>query len=513
MGGHPPTEPGLWRARLIAGAIVLALLLGLALTFGEPMMRSLWPRSQAEELEARAARALAAGELTRPDGRGARELYLAALAIDPDRPQARAGLQDVGDAALQAGYDAADAGRMLQAREMLELARALQVPVAQSEALAEHIRLREAATADIDRLLVAATAARGAGHYEQAVEHYARVLELAPAHTEALEGREDVLAEMLQRARQAIDAGKLHVATTLVASVRLYDGGHVDLPDTLAALSAAGERQRQRGDRALGAGRLDEATAAFLAASAVDGERAAAMQGLERVALAYARRSRREASEFRFDQARAALAAAEAIAPELPPVREARDHLARAERTRRREPAAGAPAATAATDAARAATARLAQATTGSDSEVLRLLEQANAAQRRGDLLVPPGASAYDKLRAASALAPQDPRVRAAMAQLQPAARSCFERELARNRLLRARHCLDAMQAFAPDGIDTRLARSRLARRWVAVGDERLGAGEIGAARDALAAARALDPAAPGAEALAERLRQISIGP
>jgi len=50
-------------------------------------------------------------------------------------------------------------------------------------------------------------------------------------------------------------------------------------------------------------------------------------------------------------------------------------------------------------------------------------------------------------------------------------------------------------------------ARRRLAARWVAVGDERLGAGEIDIAVRAHAAARALDPQVPGLDALGERLR------
>ena len=41
------------------------------------------------------------------------------------------------------------------------------------------------------------------------------------------------------------------------------------------------------------------------------------------------------------------------------------------------------------------------------------------------------------------------------------------------------------------------VARRQLAERWLAVGDERLGAGEIDNARGALAAARRADPDAP----------------
>ena len=60
------------------------------------------------------------------------------------------------------------------------------------------------------------------------------------------------------------------------------------------------------------------------------------------------------------------------------------------------------------------------------------------------------------------------------------------------------------------DGPAVRDARRRLAQRWIAVGDERLGAGELGAAQAALVAARELDPQASGLGEFADRLRRAS---
>lgn len=484
----PATSPR--RARLLKGALAAVALVVAFVLLSEPLLLRLWPQSRAETLEREAAAALAAGRLTATDGRGARELYEAALALDPDRPQARAGLRTVGEAALRAGHEAVRARRYGEARRMLELARALQMPRVYVDDLARALRVGEAAGADIDRLLAAAADARRDGHPEQAAEHYRRILDLVPNHPQALEGREDALADLLQQAREATGAGRLHVATALIGLVRLYDGGHVDLPETVAALGTAAERLRVRGDRALAAGRLDDATAAYWAASAVDGEREAAMQGLDRVARAHARRARLEAGELRIDDARRALAEAEAIAPELPEVRDARAHVARVEQLQRRR-----------------------AVSPERQAEVQRLLAEAEKAERAGDLLTPPGESAFDRLRAARALAPDDARIAAASARLLPAARACFERELAGNRLGRAGHCLDAVQALAGEGAETRMLRSRLAQRWIAVGDERLGAGELASARQALVEARALDPAAPGLAPLAERLRQAGAGP
>lgn len=483
------------RGPLGRAALVLGLIAAVLVAARQPLIEQLWPQGRAELLEAEAERALAAGKLTHPDGRGARELYRAALAVDPDRPQPRQGLRRVGEAALEAGYRAAGARRYDEAKRLLALAREMQVPVALSEGLAAFILEREAADADIDRLLAAAAKAREAGGLDTAAAHYRRVLELEPGHQHALEGREDVLADMLQQAQKALGEGRPHVAATLILAVRGYDPGHVDLPATIAALSAAAERERRRGDLALRRWRLEEATAAYFAASAADSERERALQGLERVARAYAQRSRRDLARGRLPQARRALQAAQAIAPDLPAVRDARTALARAEREEREQ---------------RRPLAR--RAAPPNPAQVERLLREAEAAERRGDLLLPPGESAFDKLRAARSAAPDDARVQVALARLRPTARDCYERELERNNLSRAQHCLDALEALSGAPSDIGPARVRLAQRWIAVGHERLSAGEITAAHNALNSARALEPATPGLQELSERLRQATAG-
>ena len=136
-----------------------------------------------------------------------------------------------------------------------------------------------------------------------------------------------------------------------------------------------------------------------------------------------------------------------------------------------------------------------------------RLLAGAAEAEARGDLLTPPGDSAYDQLRRARALAPDDPAVRSAQARLLPAARRCFDDALRANRLVRAEGCLDARDQLGDSRASVLQARNRLALRWIAVGEERLGAGEITTAQRALTSARALDPNAEGLDAFAERLR------
>ncbi|MFD0740002.1 hypothetical protein ACFQZQ_12020 [Lysobacter koreensis] len=487
----PPPRARLGRGLAAAALVVLVLLLA-----RRPLSDWLWPQTSAQQLRADAALALAQGRLTSADGRGARELFEAALARDPDRGDARTGLAQVGLAAIEQARRAIDERRYADAHRALQLARELSVPRALADAVASTLREREAADAGIERLLADARAARVAGRLEGddggALALYQRVIALQPNRTEALEGREDVLAELLQQARQWLAGGKLAEAAAAIHRVQAADAGHVDLPDALAQLAQQAEQRRRRADADLRRGRLPRALAGYRLVLAADPEDADAARGLVRVANAYAARSEQLAADFRFAPAEAALREAQAIAADAPAIREARRHLDRARQSQAR---AGASL-----------------PTPERQRRLRALLEQAAAAEARGDLLSPPGDSAFDKLRAARAIAPQDPRVRRAVARLLPTAKDCFETQLRGNRLVRARECLDVRRVLEGESPALAENRRRLAQRWIAVGNERLGAGELAVAQAALAAARALDPAAAGLDEFNERLRAASAG-
>lgn len=483
--------PAALRRRFAWSIGVVVLLVLFAILYRVPLADRLWPQARAQELREAAAQALAQGRLTAADGSGARELYAAALALDPDRGEARAGLQRVAEAALSQARAALHAHRFDDAHRALRLARELAIPEPAADAVAEALRLRESEVAGIDTLLVLAARARRAGRLDgeddAALPLYRRVLALQPTRTEALEGREDALSELLQGAGERITRGELAAAAAIVAQAGEYDPGHIDLPDARAALARAADGRRQQGARAVRLGQLDTAVAAYRDVLAVDAGDAVALAGLQRVAVAHAQRGERLAADFRFEEAERALASARALAPRSPALARAMRHLAQARQSQARlriRPGSG---------------------RRGNAQRVQRLLAEAAAAEARGDLLGPPGESAFDHLRSARARAPDDAGVRRASARLLPAARRCFEDELRGNRLARAQACLDARVQLG-DG-NPREPRRRLALRWIAVGNERLGAGELDLATRAHAAARALDPQARGLDALGERLR------
>lgn len=487
----PPPRPrtAWWLAGIGALALVLVLF-----SVREPLADRLWPQNRVQQLAGQAALALARGHLTADDGSGARELYEAALAVDPDRGEARAGLLRVAEAALLRAREASEANRFEEAHAALRLARELSVPREHADAVAAHLRAREAGHAGLDELEARAGQALADGHLDgdegAALPLYARVLALQPGRAEALRGREDALSALLEQARGQLRGGDIAAAAAAIATVRRYDAGHVDLPDTQARFTEELDAVRRRAASDLARGRVDAAVSAWQALLRYDPADEDARRGLQRAATREAQRAQRLAADYRFPEAEAALRQARELSPDDAGVAAAQANIQRIRRDH----------------AQRQAT----RGTTNQAARVSQLLQQAGAAEARGDLLTPPGESAYDKLRAAQALAPRDREVQSAVARLLPAARACFDRSLSANSLGRAADCLEARGLLGDDEASLVQARRRLAQRWLAIGDERLAGGQLATAQTALATARSIDPSAPGIAEFEQRLRTAS---
>ena len=494
--GRKPESPGRSRVSikprwLLWMGVAIGLFAFLLVVFHRPLADRLYPENRIQALQQQAAQAMAQQRLTAPDGSGARELYEAALALDPDRNEALQGLMRVAEAAMAQARAAIARNRFEDAHRSLQLARDLSAPRAQTDAITRELRHREALHAGLEGLLATAIASHRAGRLDGAKDAalplYKRVIALQPARTEALEGREDALADLLQQARKSLQQGKIAEAAATVGRVRDYDAGHVGLPEAQAQLARVAEQEKRRASRALERNRPQIALDTWRAVLQAYPDDAEALAGIERTGVHYARQSERLASDFRFVEADAALRKARDISPRARAVRTAQAHLQRVRRLQSR---------TLTTLPSR-----------GQQQQVARLLAEAAAAEARGDWLTPPGDSAYDKLRAAQSLAPSSADVKRAAARVLPAARSCYEDELRNNRLRRAAVCLDAWQQLAPTDRQIGDGKRRLAQRWIAVGAERLGAGEIAFATQALASAKALDPEAQGLEEFSQRVR------
>ncbi|MBB3799916.1 MULTISPECIES: hypothetical protein [Xanthomonas] len=486
----PLRSRALWRVVLALSACLLLSVIVLR----KPLADWLWPDTRIQQLLQRGDAALLRGRLSAADGTGARELFNAALALDSDRTEARTGLARTGAAAVVQARAAIAAGDAPGAQRALTLAGALEVPQAQTAPAALRLRDLQARRAGLDALLAQAVVAQQQGRLDgtpdSALPLYQRILTLAPDRTDALEGREDALADLLAQARHALARDALADAAALLAAAKRYDAGHADLPLTEGHYHRLLEQRRQRAQTLLRRGRLAPAARDFAAVLVAEPADAGAQRGLERVAGEYAAQAGRQAADFHFDEAMQSLQQAQALVPGAASIAQAEQAIARA-RDAQRGPQTG-----------------LSRAVR--ERRLRVLLQRVADAEARQQWMTPPGASAYDAVRAAQALAPRDPRVVQAAARVVPASQRCFEDELRNNRLRAARGCLDAWQALTPNGDALAGARRRLAQRWVAVGSERLGQEDAAFARRAQDQAHQLDPGLPELAEFTRRVRAVA---
>ena len=489
--------PAILRHVLTAVCAALLVLMLVSIVFRGSMSSWLWPDSHSEELQARADAALREGRLTSEDGNGARELFEAALALKPDQVQAREGLARVALAALERAGREIVQKRYAAARADLQLAQALNAPREEVDAVVALLQEHEADTGGLEELLTRAAAARDAGRLDQdegsALPLYQRVLSVQPRNQRAVEGREDALTDLLLPAQAALERGDAQDVAGLLQRARRFDAGHVDLPALQAGLAQLVEARAQRVDALLEKQSFERAAALCVELRGLQDSGAMPAKCGADVMDGLLARATRLAADFDFAGSEQLLATATELVVDDPRIREARRLLAQA-----RQGAAKLP------DAHRPSRRDMAKVQT--------LLADAAKAQTRGDWITPPGDSAWDKLRAARALAPDDARVQRALAALKPATRKCQSDALRDNRLRDSQACLDVWRQLEPLDSDLPQARRRLAQRWIAIGDQRLERGEIDAAAQAAEQARLLDPATPGLAEFTQRLRRAQPG-
>lgn len=485
------------RRALTAILAFLLVVFVLSVLFRGGISAWLWPDSRSEELQLQANAALRAGRLTASDGSGARELFEAALAVKPDQVQAREGLGRVALAALERAAHEIEQKRYPVAHADLQLAQALDAPREQVDQVIASLRAHEAGTDGIDDLLMRAASARDAGQLDQdkasALPLYQRVLGLEPRNQHAVEGREDALTDLLQPAQAALDAGDAKTVSDLLRRAQRFDPGHAELPALQAGLARLLEARVQRLQALMAQRSFERAAELCIELRALlEGDVLPAACTNEIIA-GLATRASRLAEDFDFVGSQQLLTAAGTLAADDPRIRDAQHHLVDARRGASKLPNTHRP-------------------NRRDTAKVESLLADAAKAQAHGDWITPPGESAWDKLLAARALAPADTRVRHALTALIPAARTCQADALRDNRLHESQTCLDVWRQLAPLDRELLQARTRLAQRWVAIGDQRLERGEIDAASQAAEQARLLDPRTAGLVEFSQRLRRAQPG-
>lgn len=231
-------------------AVVLVAVFVLLWVAREPLGERFAQGTERSRLLTQADAALRAGELTRADGRGARELYLAVLALDPDHAGARQGLVETGRAALDVARRADAGGDTAQGDAMIELARELSVPEAEIGAF-ESGRRTDAPDEEALAVLLARIQnqlrGRTAGDALPLVlPIFDEAMTMAPDNPVVASTRTRLLGEVLEQARALIRAGELEQAQALVDEVARVEPAHAGLPGARGQLAEARQAQATR---------------------------------------------------------------------------------------------------------------------------------------------------------------------------------------------------------------------------------------------------------------------------
>ena len=483
------------------GALVVAALAWAAWNRQDDL-RDLLPRTGFNDTLARAQQALDAGRLTSTQGDGARELFLAARAQDPDSDTARRGLDEVARRLLERARAAIAAGDPAAARNALDGARELSGGGAAVEELERSLKQLESRDEEVAQLLDQAQDALSAGRIvgaDGAAALYQRVLEGESGNALASSGLVRSADALAAQADAALSAGNAATAQARADDIARILPTYTGLPELMGRLTRAREAEASalsgtldRAEARLREGALaggdDSALELFRAVLAKDPMQARAKAGLARIAQAWVVRANAAIDDGNDDAADALLRDAAALAPESPELRAARSQL----RELRERQAIGS---------------QHTPVTPQQSARVRELVAEAQQAANAGRLIVPPGDSAYDKYRAALAIDRDDVAAREGLERLPARAKALFAQALADAAVLRANTLLDAIRQIAPGDPDITPMGARLADAFLDQADLRIGEGRREDAVRALDAARALAPANPRIETLESRLR------
>jgi len=485
-------------------ALVLLAVTGGAAWHWQDALRRLLPRTEFNDTLARAQHALDSGRLSGNQGDSARELFLAARAQDPDNDVARRGLDAVGRRLLQQAQEALARGDVAAARTLLGDARELLGGGSDVDRLALALKEHEARGDETAQALERAAAALEAGRITGATgaaAQYQRILDADPGNALAQAGLRkaaDALAAQARAAIAANDAATASGRSDDIARILPAWPGLPGLRGEIARLRdqarAALEATLERAEAQVRAGELagthDSALELFRQVLAADASNARARQGLRAIAQAFVVQANAAIDEGQAEEAARLLDRAATLAPDSADLRAARGEL-RELRERLDIAAERTPISPA------------------QSAQLQRLLADAARALAAGDLIVPPGDSAYDKYRAALAIDRDNADARAGLERLRARAKDLFAQALADGAPQRARIQLDAVRQVAPEDAALSGMGDKLANAFLDQADARIGEGRRADASRALQAARELSPSNPRLEPLEARLRAM----
>jgi len=498
--------------------LVLVIVLVGALWLNQNRLRNMLPRTDFNTLLVQAQQALQEGRLDGQDGSSARELFQAAMALEPDNESAREGLRQVGRAELAQADAALQAGNLTIAAQQAAVARELLGGGSDIDRLDRAISSARAAqvkTVDLVDQARQAMAAGRLGGEDGAGALYQRVLRVDPDNAVAAHGLDQVGYALAVQARQQLDTKDNAAADASIEQLAALQPNNGALP-ALRALQAQIRKQDraaldaalEAGREALRAGRIggsgdDTALIHYKAALKLDPDNAEARAGLGRVAQAVIVQASAALDAGDMEQARRLLDHAQALAPKSADLVAARARL---------EQAAPSSPEAVPTTAGEETDGRMDEPSPPSVSPeqkaaVARLVQRARVATSHGDIMMPPGDSAYDLYRSALAIDGNDIDALNGLQALPGQVEQQFNQALVDGNLARADDMLANLAELAPGGATQGVLANRLASAWLDRAEQQLARGDRIGASQTLERARKLAPGHPRVADLSARLQ------
>ena len=491
--------------------LLVAVVVGV-LWFNQNNLRGMLPRTDLNSVLEQAQQALKDGRLDGQDGTSARELFQQAAAQEPDNDRARDGLRQVGQAELSQADAALQAGQLGQAQQKAAVARELLGGGSDVDRLDTLISRAQAAQVQTVDLVEQAQQALAAGKLDGAQGAgalYQRVLQADPGNAVAAHGLDQVGSALAVQAHDALESGDLAKASVSIEQLAALQPNNGALP-SLRALQSQSRQQKdgllqaavKQGQDALRAGRIagdgdDTALAHFQAALVLDPDSASAKAGLGDVAQALTVQANAAIDAGDRKQASNLLDQAAQLAPRSADLAAARARLQSKTSTSPNDAAtdqADAPVATAVLSPQQSAA-------------VGQLVQRAQRATRLGNIMMPPGDSAYDLYRSALAIDGNNAAALKGMQGLAGQVEQQFRQALAAGKLAQAGDMLANLAELAPGDPAQSGLGNQLASAWLDRAEQQLGSGDRIGAGQSLARARKLAPNHPRLLDLSARLQ------